>query len=84
MIVQELNPNHSVTRALHDKWPIICAILMRKFGKGRAVITLEDLQEFAASNQAIVARGNVNDIELFLVGRDEGAQMARKEGGLPA
>lgn len=83
MSLQELNPNHSVTRALHDKWPVICAILMRKFGKSRVTITLEDLQRFNASSEAIAARGNVNDIELFLVDMNEAIALARKEGGLP-
>ena len=83
MSVNELNPNHSVTRALHDKWPVICAILLRKFGKTRVTITLEDLQRFASSSDAIAARGNINDIELFLVNMDDAVVMARKEGGLP-
>lgn len=83
MSVPELNPNHSVTRALHDKWPAICAILLRKFGKTHVTITLEDLQRFNSSSEAIAARGNLNDIELFLVNMNDAMVMARKEGGLP-
>jgi hypothetical protein len=83
MKADEINPNHPVTQALHDKWPYLCAILLRKFGKSKATITLEDLLSFSHSGLSICARGNQDDIELFLVDAEEGLRMAREAGGLP-
>ncbi|HKD60516.1 MAG TPA: hypothetical protein VKB47_08650 [Terracidiphilus sp.] len=79
----EINPNHPTTRALHDKWHVLCAVLIRKMGKRNIRITLQDLVELNMSGDAIVADGHEDDIELRLISQFEAMRLARKEGGLP-
>lgn len=86
MSIQELNPNHPVTREMHEQWHKILAITLFKLGRPEIVITSSDIEEFskALGPDAAVAvhpRGDV--MRVFLVNGAEAARLARKEGGLP-
>lgn len=81
----ELNPNHPVTREVHDLWHKIAALMLHKSGKKEMRITLADLQAWEREypNGAIVIKANNLDFHLWLITQEEGADLARKEGGLP-
>jgi hypothetical protein len=77
----ELNPNHPVTREVHDLWHKIAAVLLRKMGKKTLEITLDDLK--GLDGTCIVADTRGGAFKLHLVGMEEAEKLARKEGGLP-
>lgn len=79
----ELNPNHPVTRKVHDHWHKIAAILVSRLPKGRATITLGEIERFSATNPAITIKEVPAGLELRIVTMEEGEQLARAEGGLP-
>lgn len=80
----QLNPNHGVTRELHDQWYKLCAALMLKFGVDTVDITSADIERLATCGKAnITMRPHGNVITLALVTDAEVLRLARKEGGLP-
>jgi hypothetical protein len=82
--MNELNPNHPVTRELHDQWYKLCAILLFKSGRREAKITSDDIERFTSSGYANITMHPKGDvITLALVNDEEAARLARKEGGLP-
>ena len=83
--MSELNPDHPVTRAVHDHWHKILAILMHKLGLTKTEISLTDIQRFGASEYAAVVLREKGDVmHLSLVNATEAERLARTEGGLPS
>lgn len=83
----ELNPNHPVTRAAHDHWHKIVAILLaRPPYNGRTVITEEEIIKWAAKYDdcAVVMKDSDRKLTIWLVSKEEAAELARNEGGMPA
>lgn len=78
--MDELNPNHPVTQAIHDHWHKIAAILMKRLGARRVTITSSDIDAIAGENIAI--RFNEHTIDVRLISLDEAQAMASAEGGL--
>jgi len=83
--VSELNPNHPVTREVHEQWHKIAAIMLHKMGRQKLRITIADLQAWEREypGGGIVIKANNLDIELWLVDADQARELSRKEGGLP-
>jgi hypothetical protein len=84
--MEELNPNHPMTRKMHTEWHKLCALLVYKFGRGLEVqITSTDIVEFSRSGVCnITVESPAEDIlRLRLVDDFTAAQLARREGGLP-
>ncbi len=81
--MNELNPNHPVTRAAHDHWHKIAALLMRKFGVKQCDITQDDIAGLDSDSVNIVLHAKLDRITVRLVGDEEARALARKEGGLP-
>lgn len=79
----ELNPNHPMTRNMHDHWHKFCALLMLKFGKPHVVITMADVMRLGDDCNAVTIQELEDGIHLRLVSMEEGERLARKEGGLP-
>jgi hypothetical protein len=80
----ERNPNHPVTRSMHDNWHKLCAIVMLKLGKTSIDITSADIEALSISGRAnIVCREHGETITLSLVTDDEAVELAKREGGLP-
>jgi hypothetical protein len=76
----ELNPEHPVTKALHDQWYKLCALLLMRLGNS-AVIAEADLtalvERFAdGGGPAIVCHSKTDGIYLTLVSMED----ARKKG----
>ena len=83
--MNELNPNHPVTQAMHEQWYKLCAILLFKSGKTELQITADDIERFARSGLCNIVNHVKNEkITLRLVSDAEGTRLAREEGGLPA
>lgn len=87
----ELNPNHHVTRSMHDQWHALCALVMAKFGADVVEITEADVAAFAARGpMAVVCHDGANPrgapalMRLMLVTQAEAEQLARRAGGLPS
>jgi len=80
--MDELNPNHSTTIAVHEHWHKIAALLMGHFGVTQVVIHPEEIEKLDGSNIAIRI-DDAKGIELFIVDNEEAERLARKEGGLP-
>lgn len=83
--MSELNPNHPVTREVHEQWHKIAAIMLHKMGRQKLRITIADLQAWEREypGGGIVIKANNLDIELWLVDADQARELSRKEGGLP-
>jgi hypothetical protein len=88
-VIDELNPNHHVTSAIHDHWHKVVAVLLHKYANvlGREVrIYPSDLEamEREEGGVNVVIEDRDGAIRLRLVTDAEGAQLARKAGGLPS
>ena len=82
--MRERNPNHPVTRAIHDEWYKLCALALFKSGLTECEITVEDIEDFNASGLGnIVVDSRENRLILRLVGDREAERLAQEEGGLP-
>ncbi|HVW78532.1 MAG TPA: hypothetical protein VHB45_13030 [Alloacidobacterium sp.] len=81
--MSELNPNHPVTRSMHDQWHKIAALLMRKMGKDHVVISPSEVVQAHAGFEGITIRfDDLIGIELKIVSEAEAERLARQEGGL--
>jgi hypothetical protein len=79
----ELNPNHPVLTAARENelWPKVAALLVLKLG-GYAVISTEEVAEM--DGKAVTIKFDDREgIVLSVVSMEEGALLAKKEGGLP-
>lgn len=64
----ELNPNHPVTKEVHQQWYKIAALLMFKMGKVSVEITSKEIEEFMNSGTTnIVIKPKDKVIQLWLV-----------------
>jgi hypothetical protein len=78
----ELNPNHPVTRGIHDHWHKIAALVMVHFGVTQVTIPISELKQLEGLNICIHP-DDEKGIQLLIVNDKEAARLARKEGGLP-
>ena len=85
MPLDELNPNHPVTAAVHDHWHKIVALLIHKFELGHVVITAEDLVRWERDcpDCVVLLHDRRDGMHLRVITRVEGECLAREEGGLP-
>lgn len=81
--MSELNPNHPVTREVHDHWHKIVGILMRHIGITEFDVTAESILDLDKSNMCIVADCRGGRFVVRIMTMAEGEKLARKEGGLP-
>ena len=77
-----LNPNHGAVQNLDNLWPSLAIIMMRKHGLSTVCITPEDLENFC-SDVAIAVMENAEGLHLTLMSIEQGAELAKLEGGLP-
>lgn len=78
----ELNPNHPVTREVHDLWHKVAALLVMRMGGGQVTIPESDISKLEGSAITIKFVDGVG-IELNIVSIAEGERLAKAEGGLP-
>lgn len=84
--MSELNPNHPVTREMHEQWHKICILLMRKMGVREVVISVDEVVRMAEDDEGCAITIRADDfrgIILQIVSPGEAERLARKEGGLP-
>jgi hypothetical protein len=79
----ELNPNHPVTRQVHDHWHKVAAILMMRLGVDSYEVTEEDVLQLGDNQRGVVADLRGGRFVVRLVTMEEGERMAREAGGLP-
>jgi hypothetical protein len=87
----EINPNHPVTKEVHDHWHKIAALLLLKITggqRGKIVrISVQEIQSFSADCDgdlgAIVLQERGDYMELKMVDNAEAERLAKEEGGLP-
>jgi len=79
--VNEINPNHAVTRAVHDQWHKIAALLVQKLG-GSALITSADVMALGM-DKAVTVQELSDGIHVRIVSLAEAEKLARQHGGLP-
>jgi hypothetical protein len=77
----ELNPNHGVTKEVHDHWHKIVAIIMHKYKLNEVVITSADME--ALPHDIAVGIHCTENIRVFLTDLKTAEKLAKKEGGLP-
>lgn len=78
---QRFNPEHPVTKAMENNWHKIVALMMLKLGLKEMIFTEEEIDELAKTPSAVAIRMKTHSIELHLMSEEEGARLARKEGG---
>lgn len=84
-MIDEYNPNHPVTRAVHDHWHKIVAILLsRPPYNGRTVITEKEIAQWAEKfeGHAVVIKDSDRKLTLYMVDAKEAERLAKQEGGL--
>ena len=79
--VNEVNPNHPVTRAIHDHWHKIAALLVLKLG-GSALITSADVTALG-TDKAVTFQELSDGLHVRIVSLAEGEGLAKIHGGLP-
>jgi hypothetical protein len=79
----EANPNHPATKAAHDHWHKIAALLMAKMGTNHVIISPEEIMGLEGKN-ITVRFDDTKGIELRLLSEAESMALLRKEGGLSA
>jgi hypothetical protein len=85
--VNEKNPNHPVTRTVHDHWHKIVAILISRAPyNGKVEITEEEILKWAEKydGYTVVLHSSRDKMTLYLADDKEADRLAREEGGLPA
>ena len=85
-MIDEYNPNHIVTRTVHDHWHKIVAILLARDYNGKTEITEKEIEKWSAKYEgsAVVIKDAEQKLILWLVDRKEAERLAKEEGGLPA
>lgn len=87
----ERNPDHPVTAAIHDHWHKVVAVLLHKYAGvfgpevriyPSDIVALE--RAYPGDMPNVVIEDRDGAIRLRLVDSVEGAQLARKAGGLPS
>jgi hypothetical protein len=78
----ELNPNHPTTKAVHDEWHTLAAVLMKKFGTDHVVVSLDDLK-LLTPGSGIALQELDDGLHLRIVTAEQAAALAKKHGGLP-
>lgn len=82
-MTNSFNPEHPTSKALHDNWHKVAAIIMHKMGITETVITQEDLRAFQAQpNMHILADGQDDGIKVSLVTEAEARRIASEAGGV--
>ena len=81
--MSELNPNHPVTREVHDHWHKLCGILLMKLGKNTLEITEADVKALGDNEKAVVVDCRGGKFIVRLVTMEEGERIAIVAGGLP-
>ena len=84
-MIEEYNPNHPVTRTVHDHWHKIVAILISMPPyNGKAVITEEEIAKWAEKHEgcAVVIKDADHKLTLYLVAEEEAKRLAKEAGGL--
>jgi len=75
----EINPHHPTTKAVHDEWHKIAAILMGKFKTRHVVLTIADIDSIAGENIAI--QELPDGLHVRLVDDKEASRLAKQHGG---
>jgi hypothetical protein len=76
--VMELNPEHPVTKSMHDQWHKIVALVMQKLGSVEVVITSDDILKLGAK-MAVVAQEKADGLHISLMTIEEGERLAKRE-----
>jgi hypothetical protein len=79
--VNEVNPNHPVTQAVHDHWHKIAALLVQKLG-GSALITSDDVLALGV-DKAVTVQELSDGLHVRIISLSEGEKLAKIHGGLP-
>jgi hypothetical protein len=83
----EINPNHPVTKEMHDLWHRMVGVLLWKHCGGKDTITVADMRGFNAANPdcAVIFHAHPETVELKIVTVEEGLRLAREteeKGGI--
>jgi hypothetical protein len=80
----EMNPDHPVTKEVHDHWHKIAALVMWKLGQSKVTITNEDADTFAClpdeSMPAIIVHTHKESMDILLMPMDEARRYVEKLG----
>jgi hypothetical protein len=84
--MEEFNPNHPVTMAVHDNWHKVAAMILWKcLGRNaRLVVSLKDIATISEMDLNIVLHEHLDALEIYFVSTEEGEKLAREHGGMPA
>lgn len=75
----EINPNHPVTKNLHDHWHKLVGVMMHKLGVREVRIVPEDMQFLLDTPMAVVAHDKADGLYVSLVTMEEGRKIAQDE-----
>ena len=78
----EINPEHPVSKIMHDQWHKLLAIVMAKHGLIHVIIQPEDISLLQGDDFCIVVKDGENgdgNIHLRLVSMNEGKRLAEGE-----
>lgn len=76
--MSELNPEHPVTREMHDLWHKMVGLLLWKFCDGKYTVTNEDAAGFAKAiegGSVVIAHAHADRLELKIVPEAEAMRL---------
>lgn len=78
----EINPDHPMTKAMHDQWHKIAVLLMMKLKQRHIEISASDIEKLIASESStVVVQTKGDKIILDLVSEAEGKRILKQQGG---
>lgn len=83
MTINELNPEHPVTSAMHDHWHKIVALIMYKQGLKEVKITMDDMHELQkqyANTMPVVIVEEIGEVlSVRIITEQEGQDLINKQ-----
>ncbi len=75
----EINPEHLVTRAVHDMWHTLCLILIKKQGLEEVVISPQDFADIPPNSLAISVQELPDGLHLKILSMEAAKKLADEE-----
>ncbi len=83
----EINPEHAVTKAMHDQWQVIVALLLSRESNLGTVITMREIESletlFPTGNAVVLVHEKKDGLHLKLISKDLAEQIAKDEATQP-
>lgn len=81
MATIKMNPGHELANEYDDMWPNIAALIMKKLGVQRLLITPEDVEELLNEDTCLAIGENAEGLHISVITMAEAAKLAEDQRG---